>query len=298
MQNQEYISFGPWIYKIGKEHDLPSIFAKHFDQENNHELLIKVPVNKERREVDPDEHLYNFVIGIYPEYIYVMERVGDSVSVKKIQYDSIVAIRHFVRLLFGQFIIYTDQFQIIIEYNTTSQNTIEHLITLIRRKSKSATEFNIVSPEFSTDDFSFAYKNIWQRLSILNENLSVLSHQKEMYVDYSKDLPVHRIFQFIIKPKMLESIVLTNKKELIFIMRDNGFSFYNAKVYSYTYTFLPVKSIVKITSENSVKYTAISKIIIETVKETFEFNFSSNSSIIKTLLELNSIIINQPQVLI
>lgn len=243
MRNVEYDAFGPWIYEVGREHIMPPLFASHFDQKDDHALLIKIPVNRERRELSPDMHLYDYVIGVYDEYLYIMKRVENEIEVTHVAYGDIAAIDHSVRLLNGRLRIYTDSEVFIITYNTSSQEIIERLINIIRKRSVKDMTFDTGIKGCNLENCSYGFTNLYKRLREQNPGISLVDYQQEHSVSYTSAYPLHRIFQWILCPRFLESFVFTNQKELIFVIREDGFSYRKAKSYELSFFYLPLAAI-------------------------------------------------------
>ena len=76
----EYDAFGPWIYKITEKNPMPALFFPYYKENNNYLMLIKIPRDIERRKAKPDMDLYDYVIGMYEEYGYILKRNGKEVE--------------------------------------------------------------------------------------------------------------------------------------------------------------------------------------------------------------------------
>ncbi len=278
MRNQEYDAFGPWIYEIGGEHCMPPLFVSYFDQQDDHDILIKIPVNKERRDLSPGMHLYNYVVGLYPKYLYIMKRVEDIVETSTVEYGSIMGVTHSVRLLHGQLTVYTDSSMFQINYNTSSQDIIENIISVIRKKSAGQSTDRIMFPQHPVTKISYGLTNILEKMKELDPETKVIAYQSEKRLQYTASFPVRRLFNFFLKPRLLESLILTNGIELQFVLREDGFSYRDAKSYELSFFYMPVHRVSEIVLVPSKRFKNLIEICIQLSIHQFLFHVDEKSS--------------------
>jgi hypothetical protein len=120
----EYDAFGPWICELNNTNQLPPIFSTCYRKENNFLLLMEIPRDIERRNAKQGMDLYDYVIGMYEDYIYLLERKEHTVIESKIPYGEIEMVEDFRNLLYGKLTIFTAGRSIRIFYNTVGGDII------------------------------------------------------------------------------------------------------------------------------------------------------------------------------
>ncbi len=65
LNTAEYDSFGPWVFEISEQCPIPALFEPNVNSDNNTLLSIKIPRDIERRNANPEMHLYNYVVNLY-----------------------------------------------------------------------------------------------------------------------------------------------------------------------------------------------------------------------------------------
>lgn len=288
MQDKEYAAFGPWIYEIDEEHEMPPIFKEHFTQDNNHTILFKIPINMERRSLKPGMQMYDYVIGAYSDYVFIMKRNGDEVISRKVYYSEIAAIENSIDILLGTCIIYLNSELYCINYNAVSKDIMDKLVEIVR-KNMEETEFDLSDYNKSLSEYnsSIGFSNIYALLLKNIENIRFLAYQHKQRIKYKTGKLLERVAGFILLPELTEWMILATSKDLIIVSCGKSINFRNFPVHKRTYLHVPYKSITAI----SVEYDESYKDVLQ-----YEFAAGNNSFIIKTIAqnssinELNSII--------
>lgn len=65
-QIREYNAFGPWIYEIKHREDMPRCFLPWYNEVDKAPILLKVPVNRDRRDARPGQDLYRALVAVDP----------------------------------------------------------------------------------------------------------------------------------------------------------------------------------------------------------------------------------------
>lgn len=91
----EYDAFGTWIYKITEKHLMPPLFIPYYKEEKDYLMLIKIPRDIERRKANPDMDLYDYVIGMYDNYGYILKRKDKEVEEIRFYYDEVESIENY-----------------------------------------------------------------------------------------------------------------------------------------------------------------------------------------------------------
>ncbi|MBP9022413.1 MAG: hypothetical protein KBH06_04330 [Spirochaetes bacterium] len=281
MQDKEYAAFGPWVYEIDEEHEIPPVFKKHFKQENNHAILLKIPINMERRNLKPGMHMYDYVIGAYSDYVFIMQRNGDDVILKKVYYSEIAAIENSIDILRGNLVIYLNSELYCIVYNAVSKDVIDKFVEVVRRNMEE-TEIDLSDYNKSLSDYnpSIGFNNIYASLSQNIENIRFVAYQSKKRINFKIEKFLDRITSFILLPELTEFMILATSKDLIIISCGKNINFRNFPVHKRSYLFVPFKSI-----------TSISVNIDDCYKDVLQYEIlaGNNSFTVKTSLENSSL---------
>ena len=130
----EYDAFGPWIIEITDKYPLPPLFIPYYKEDDFDLMRVKIPRYIDRCDANPDTDLYDYVIGLYQNSIYILERLENDVKETKILYDEIEGLENYVDILSGKFTIFLNDRKIIIPYNAVSKQIINRMIRIIRER--------------------------------------------------------------------------------------------------------------------------------------------------------------------
>jgi hypothetical protein len=277
MQDKEYAAFGPWIYEIDEEHEMPPIFREHFTQDNNHTILFKIPVNMERRSLKPGMHMYDYVVGAYFDYVFIMKRNGNDVVSEKVYYSEIAAIENSIDILRGTFVIYLNSELYCINYNAVSKDIVDKLVEIVRTNT-AETEIDLSDFDKSLSDYnpSIGFSNIYASLSKNLENIRFVAYQPKKRITHKIKKIFDRLTGFILLPELTEWMMLATSKDIIIVSCGKGINFRNFPVHKRSYLHVPYKSITAI----SVEYDESYKDVLQ-----YEFAAGNNSFIIKTSMQ-------------
>ncbi len=128
----EYNAFGPWIYEIRSEEEIPRLFREYPLDLENAALTIKVPRPISRRDANPSMDLYDIVLSLGPDNVTILHRSGGTFDFRDIAYDEIQGITDFVDLLDGRLTLAAEAGEVTVKYNSSSNEIIAHLVQLIR----------------------------------------------------------------------------------------------------------------------------------------------------------------------
>ncbi|HPA62910.1 MAG TPA: hypothetical protein PLH15_01620 [Spirochaetota bacterium] len=284
MQDKEYTAFGPWVYEIDEEHEIPLVFKKHFEQEDNHSILFKIPINMERRSLKPGMHMYDYVIGAYSDYIYIMERNDDDVISKKVYYTEIAAIENSIDILRGNLVIYLNSELYCIVYNAVSKDIIDKFVEIVRQNMET-TQIDLVDCNKNLSDFnlSFGFNNIYSLLSKNNENIRFIAYQPKKRVTYKKRKLFKIMTALILSPELTELMILATSKDLIVVSCGKNINFRNFPVHKRSYLYVPFKSIASINIDNDEIYKNVIQYEIIVGNNSFTLKTSADNSDISKL---------------
>ncbi|MBN2434999.1 MAG: hypothetical protein JXK07_07000 [Spirochaetes bacterium] len=271
--DNEYNAFGPWIYEIDDEHPLPRALKKYTDKAGNYEMLIKIPVNIERRKLKPGMDMYNRVLGVHTDYFQIISKQGDKVSSEKIPYERIEAVEYKFNLLEGRFRLYTDNSLFEIIFNASSMEIIGKLSKLVRDNiTKDHAPIDIGQYSTISTDTSLFFKNIYNELIKENGDFKIIGYHDDIDIRYAA-YKLHRfLFKILLKPKIAGTLHVTNGKELAVVTHgSNTVKTAKDPAIAGSFLFIPFANIRHIYKTVSDKYNGIIKYKIMLKNHGFDF---------------------------
>lgn len=275
----EYDAFGPWIIEIYQKNILPELFSNFVNMDKKYDLLIKIPRNIERRRASPKMELYDYVIGVCKDELYIYERNGKIITEKIFKLCDIYSIKIYTSLLFGQVFIQIKNSIFTFNFNTISEDIIMKLAILIRRKFIKEQDFkfeNYVESE-NIGKTELYYHTMWDRINRREKNIKIMAIQQTKKLKYNDRNIIRKILYRLTRSKLLSCLYLTNDKELIIIKKGENFSINKRADYSETFTYIPFHRISKISIKDS-KYTKeVKEIILQVGGEHIKLLFDENN---------------------
>lgn len=291
MKSKEYDVFGPWILEIHDIDDIPRLFKPYLLKIDDALLLLKLPKDIERRNANPSMDLYDYVLGVYYEYLLVLKKNNKSVDVLEIKFRDIVAIRKSNDLLNGDVTFYLSKKIMSFHYNVVSSDIIDHLLKLIRKKYTKKNnliigdlqDYNIFQ---GIDDL---YINLLHHFDNPEDQFKVLAIQQSIKAIPSYTTITKKIIDFVnvYRENLLQSTMyLTNEKELLIISRGNTFRGPKIAVYRYDLTYIPLSRIKNIRYDIISEYENISPLFIEIEDHIFKYYFDNVNNQREQLLKV------------
>jgi len=270
----EYDAFGPWIYEVNEEHLMPPLFVPYYKEDNNCLMVIKIPRNIDRGNARPDMDLYDYVIGLYEDYIYILKRVDKNVEESRAFYSNIEGIEDYRLLLKGKLTIYLNKNKIVIPYKTISSDIILKLIGIIRDRYTKRS-FDIKRDFYSDVDLNVEalYRNLLRDIKAINPDLQICAVQRSIHLKLSKGNIAEVAGHFLSRPELLNSLHLTNNKELIIFTRGRPLKKNTDLNYDFHITYIPIEKLSSLTVENYEKYDKLVVINLKLTGKEFRFYF-------------------------
>ena len=281
-RTKEFDAFGPWVYEIGEEHDLPPLFHKYKHLQDSALMMFKIPRHIERRNANPDMHLYDAVIGVFENHVFLLYRFGDSVNEQRVNNKDLQTIEVTQALLSGKLKLYTDTRIFTISYNTVSQHVITKAINIIRAQQNYPEHNSKLKPiNYSINTIEYLYVNLLNRLKQNEPDADLVAYQPN--IQLSKKRGISGVLQR--KPDIRCTAFVSNKKEIIIISRTSAFKKQNEVQYSYTYTYLPISKIKSVRRDSYNKVSDIYVLTLRTDKHSFSVLFDRTGRSVKELYE-------------
>ncbi len=259
MKISEYDAFGPWIYEIDEEHEIPRFYRSYVDENDGAVFRLKVPKKIERRDANPDMNLYDYLFNVYEDRLEVMQIVGEDMKLHRIDFDKVSAVSAFRELLLGRLTIFFDNDSFTFEYNAVSQDTVMKVVDCIRRGYKGADSGQgsaAYDPsQLQFDDLFFV--NEWVRIEPLERPF--------VHCAYQRTHPLGDVD----KSELYGSLHMKKENEWI-ILRKLG-------QYSYDYLYLPRNASTDINTAAGSEFPGVNKLLISAGNHSTEVLFDADN---------------------
>ena len=230
---REYNAFGPWISEIQGKEDLPPCFLPWFSPLKHASFLIKIPINRDRREVRPGQNLYRAVFAILEDSIgsLTLDASG-QVESRFVPLNEVEALRSFHVLLQAEFGVFLrDGTELLFPYNSVSLPLVERLLDFLSSKlAGKAEETAPKVPESPNASVKDHYFNTLIREHRLRHPGSSVVFCEEPRTKYRESRHLHR---------SLGLVVLKTSSEWLFLDRGSALQQTHETAYAGSMTWVP-----------------------------------------------------------
>ncbi|PFG18314.1 hypothetical protein ATK74_2898 [Propionicimonas paludicola] len=133
---REYDAFGPWIYPVRSAAELPRRFRRYWADLAYAELLLKIPRDRDRSQIQPGDDLYHSVLAVFPERLQVLRaEVPDAGEVERldVRFTEVVGVVTTANLLQGQWtLLLRNGRRLDVPHPATGGDVMEQVSDLIR----------------------------------------------------------------------------------------------------------------------------------------------------------------------
>lgn len=129
---KEYYEFGPWLTEIKGEEDITHQFTCLKDEILASELAVKIPVDKEWRQVKEGELLYDTVVTVDREGLGCYRIIDESAYSCKMSFGDIVSIHMKEDILSCDMVVATSAERLHFGYIPIPIDTSEKFIELVK----------------------------------------------------------------------------------------------------------------------------------------------------------------------
>lgn len=284
---REYDRFGPWILKINEKDPVPPLFVPHLADKDAPLLGLKIPRDIERRHAHPGMDLYDYVVYCYAENLLVLERQDDTVIVNSFNYDEIESVQITEDLLVGRARIYTPKKKYDIRFNTASSDMVAEMISIIRERYADNMQHEKVSNiAFNPGDLmSHFFMGLISRAVAKDHNVRVLVAQPEVNVVSHETQGFRKLKHAITGKKLLETLILSNGRELKIFNRNQFFRYRGQAVYSINTIFIPIERITDLTVDKDKETTQILRMTLSVSHQSFSLMFVQDNPSLMPFIE-------------
>ena len=189
---QEFSTFGPWVYEINESYPLPRLFAPFFDKDDQAIMKIKIPRDIDRRNAKPGMNLYDYVIALYRDQLRILERSeNDSVTDHLIDAADFMGIRIYKNMLRAACTIYTVNGSFSFSFNSASMDLIWKTANLILASMERNRPVDVSSlPVTEAQPKTMLLQNMLHDIRKEREDIAVGAVQEGMEVYPREDTAV------------------------------------------------------------------------------------------------------------
>lgn len=135
---REYDAFGPWIYPVRSASDMPRRFREFYPQLGGAEMLLKIPRDYDRAQIQPGDDLYRSVVAVFEDRLCVLhaELPGPGpVERTDIGYSEVVGFSSTANLLHGEWtLLLRNGSRLVVTHSSTSADVMAKVSDLIRAR--------------------------------------------------------------------------------------------------------------------------------------------------------------------
>ena len=277
----EYNAFGPWIIEITDQYPLPPLFISYYKDDGIALMRIKIPRDIERRNANQNMDLYDYVIGVYEDRLYILERLQNDVKETKILYDEIECMENYTDMLIGRFTIFLNDSKVIIPYNAVSKEIIYSLMKIVRDRYTSKSYQKLLSPydqdKEETNIKEVLYINLLSEMRANNEKFDVIVIQPSVRLPKIRKGIRPKALDFLFSKKLLSTLHLANNSEILVISRGMPFKKRADDIYSRSYIYIPIEKLQSITLEKDDDFESLQRFYMKTNKHTFMYYFEESN---------------------
>ena len=268
---KEYDCFGPWLLEITNQDEVPPLFRDDFKYGDKVKYAFKVPVHIERRNTSPGSILYDSVVSLYENQIYVFNHIRNTVITRVIDFREILMIQNSRNLLRGELKIYIPGDKVVIEYNTISYTIINHVVDIIRQKYIQSKETLFELPHLDKVPVMIDVLNsLWREIK-RKEPVELLDYQPDIKIFPYKKSVLQSVFSRRFQKELQACVFLNSEKELIIISRINNTKYSRIPDYSDMHTYIPFECIEDINIEKNLEYLNLRNVTIHTDQHSVVF---------------------------
>lgn len=252
MRVSEYDAFGPWIYEIDADHPLPPLFLPYVDSGRTYRMLFKIPRNIERRKATPDMDLYDHVVGVDDEAVYIWTRREKTVESVAVPFRDITGVRLYQRLLLGICTIYGRDGGTEIRYNTVSSSVMWKFAELLRGEYSAE---NAAPADIQSDpDLREEHVDIWLYNQMRDLRERGTAFTLDAYQPCWSAVQTGRRFPWTKPEEFAGTLYLHNSREML-LLRSGKPERKGEQKYSAEFISIPWMSLERVSLTRSAQYT-------------------------------------------
>jgi hypothetical protein len=243
-RDPEYDRFGPWVVEISDEDPPPPLFVPHLDRSEPPLLALKIPRKISRREAHPGMDLYDYMVSLYEEDMVVLERIEHDVRVRTIRYRDVQHLSMREELLRGTVHLGVAAEDYDLPFNTVSGDIMRRLVDIIReRYLPDADPLPVELEPISATELSFYFERLLRDELAADSGMQPVAVQADTAMGALEESPLRRFLFGLVAKRLLESLHLSDGRELRIIDRGQPYAYRWQSVYGHSETWIPLVDI-------------------------------------------------------
>ncbi len=243
-RDPEYDRFGPWVSEISDEDPPPPLFVPHLTRSETPLLSLKIPRRISRREAHPGMDLYDYMVSLYEQDMLVLERVGHDVGARTIRYRDVQHLSLREELLRGTVHLGVAAGHYDLPYNTVSGDIMRRLVSLIRERYLPDQGPPPIELEpISATELSFYFERLLRDEQAGDSAMQPVASQADTAMGALEESLVRRFLFGLVAKRLLESLHLSDGRELRVIDRGQPYAYRWRSVYGRAETWIPLADI-------------------------------------------------------
>ena len=242
----EYDRFGPWIMEISAEDPPPPLFLPHLTRTETPLLSIKIPRHIDRRAAKAGMNLYDYLVTLYEEDMVILERTGeDGVGTQTFAYDDIQYVRLTENLLLGNLHLGLRGRVYDLPFNTVGKELMSRVVDLIRERylDQAAPPRPPDEAPFAEEALSFLFAGLLGAERKGDAQRRVLVSQPEAALGTYEASLARRLLFGALDKRLLESLHLSDGRELKIISRGKTYKYRGQAVYGIDTCHIPLANL-------------------------------------------------------
>ncbi|WP_428239968.1 hypothetical protein [Gynuella sp.] len=274
----EYDSFGPWLLEIKQAQDIPLVFVDYFQLTDEILLALKVPRPIERRDARPGQVLYDGIVCLYDREVKILHLEQQQVLVESVCYKDIVTIQDVRDLLMGELRIQTDHRSYSIPYNMVSQEMVDQVVHILRKKYIcSDILIKLEDESFPNVELPLLFKNALNKLRA-NEKLSLLAYQPNMVLEGNSSDDYERFENIYNNYTLYCSLFLSAEREIVVISSNKPVKRRIEVDNSYILSYIPYSQLRDMQIEKDRRFIGLRHLQLKFGHQNLEFMLDQNTT--------------------
>ena len=262
-QREEYDRFGPWAIEISDEDPPPPLFVPYLTRAEPTLLSIKIPRGIERRDARPGMDLYDYLVCLYEDALLVLRRVGREVRSETCRYQDVQRLGVARDLLRGNIHLGLPGRPCDLPYNTVSDDLMFRLVALVRqhysRQDREAPRGREL--EVRAGELSFYFERLLATQRQQGTGMRLLAAQGTAPVCDPRMPAARRLLFRIASRRLLESMHLTDGRELMIVGRGPAYAYRWQAAYGTDTSYIPIANLRSVAWQEDAGNAAINLIL-------------------------------------
>ncbi|MBI9100362.1 MAG: hypothetical protein JEY91_17900, partial [Spirochaetaceae bacterium] len=243
----------------------------------------------ERRNAWPGMDLYDFVVCLYEKDILILQREKNTVLSYTYPYGQIQCIQHREDLLYGNMRLIMNNKTFNLPYNNVSLKVILKVIDCIRQRYADETRHMVKSSftEKALQSMSYYFKGLLRKEKTRNPEFTILASQDETSVAFSEAGFFHKFKSGLLGKRMMESLHMTDGRELMIINRGQPFRRRSEAVYSRETFYVPMGKLKDISMDDDQQNSAVLNQELVTANNSYHLVFLKKNETVTSYKKIN-----------